>query len=97
MPEGTPMDEKTVEVRITGRVQGVGFRAWTEGEARRRSLGGWVRNAGDGSVEARFAGPAGSVDEMVDLCRQGPAVARVDAVEIREAEKGFSVDFRIRY
>ena len=91
------MSEKTVEVRITGRVQGVSFRAWTEREAARRGLGGWVRNREDGSVEARFSGPAGAVDEMVTLCREGPAASRVDAVETREAEADPGRDFTIRY
>lgn len=90
------MSDKTVEVRITGRVQGVSFRAWTEREATRRGLGGWVRNARDGSVEACFSGPAGTVDEMVALCREGPAAARVDAVETREAEADPARDFAIR-
>ena len=91
------MNEKTVEVRITGRVQGVSFRAWTEQEAVRRGLGGWVRNREDGSVEACFSGPAGTVDEMLALCRQGPAAARVDEVESREVAAGPDGDFAIRY
>ncbi len=90
------MDDKTVEVRIRGRVQGVNFRAWTQEEARRRGLGGWVRNREDGSVEARFSGPAGTVGEMVALCREGPAVARVDEVESREVEPEAGRDFTIR-
>ena len=90
------MSEKTVAVRISGRVQGVSFRAWVEREARRRGLGGWVRNCADGSVEARFAGPAGTVDEMVALCREGPAAARVDGVETREVEAEPGRDFTIR-
>ncbi len=82
------MSDKSVEVRITGRVQGVNFRAWTQDEAERRGLGGWVRNREDGSVEARFSGPAGTVDEMVALCGQGPVAARVDEVTSREVEPG---------
>ena len=89
------MREKTVELRITGRVQGVNFRAWTREEAERRGLTGWVRNREDGSVEARLSGPAGTVDEMIALCRKGPAVARVEAVETRDVEaepfEGFTV------
>ena len=91
------MSEKTVEVRITGRVQGVSFRAWTEAEAQRRGLGGWVRNARDGSVEACFCGPAGVVDEMLALCREGPRLARVDDVEAREVEADPAPGFEIRY
>jgi len=72
-------------VTIRGRVQGVGFRAWTEHEARRRALEGWVRNRRDGSVEAVFAGLPEKVADMIEACRRGPAHARVDAVEAGEA------------
>ena len=90
------MREKTVEVRISGRVQGVSFRAWTQEEAERRGLGGWVRNSPDGSVEAVFSGPAGTVDEMVALGRQGPAMAHVDGVEAHETEAPSASGFTIR-
>lgn len=71
---------------ITGRVQGVGYRAWTADTARRHGLTGWVRNRRDGSVEALFAGPATVVAEMVALCRHGPPSARVDSVISETAE-----------
>lgn len=73
-------------VRITGRVQGVWFRAWTVEQARRRRLIGWVRNRTDGSVEALFAGPKEKVEEMIDACRSGPHGARVDRVEREPAD-----------
>ena len=69
------------QVMITGRVQGVGYRAWVEHRARNHNLEGWVRNRRDGSVEALFAGPAEIVSEMVASCRRGPSSARVDAVQ----------------
>jgi len=72
-------------VIVRGRVQGVGYRAWTEYTAERRVIEGWVRNRRDGSVEALFAGEMAKVREMIDLCRQGPPGARVDAIEEREA------------
>jgi acylphosphatase len=72
-------------VTIRGHVQGVGFRAWTEHEARRRALEGWVRNRRDGSVEAVFAGPLARVADMIEACRHGPSLAHVDAVEAQEA------------
>lgn len=79
------MDERqAVEVRVTGRVQGVGFRAWTEDEAQALGLDGWVRNMPDGSVEALFVGRRGAVQQMLAACRQGPRPARVDSVESRE-------------
>jgi acylphosphatase len=68
------------QVRITGRVQGVGYRYWVEQKATARGLEGWVRNRRDGSVEALFAGPAGVVSDMIALCRRGPSSARVEAV-----------------
>jgi acylphosphatase len=70
---------------IRGRVQGVGFRDWTGHEARQRALEGWVRNRRDGSVEALFAGPSETVADMIEACRNGPSLARVDAVEAHEA------------
>jgi acylphosphatase len=76
------MGERRIElVRITGRVQGVWFRAWTVEQARRRGLAGWVRNRTDGSVEALFAGPREKVEEMIADCRNGPPGARVDRVD----------------
>jgi acylphosphatase len=75
-------------VIVRGRVQGVGYRAWTEHAARTRSLAGWVRNRRDGSVEAVFAGPAEAVEAMVEACRRGPLLARVDALDQREADTG---------
>lgn len=70
-----------VSVRVAGRVQGVSFRAWTEAEARRLGLVGWVRNAADGSVEARLQGAADNVDDMLRRLWDGPAAARVTAVD----------------
>ncbi len=68
------------QVTITGRVQGVGYRAWVEHRARAHDLEGWVRNRRDGSVEALFAGPEAVVADMVEACRRGPSSARVDDV-----------------
>jgi acylphosphatase len=68
-------------VSIRGRVQGVGYRAWTADGARRRGLAGWVRNRRDGSVEALFVGPQEAVADMLAACRRGPSLARVDAVD----------------
>jgi acylphosphatase len=75
----------TRHVVVRGRVQGVGYRAWTEYTARDRGLEGWVRNRRDGSVEAVFAGSPEAVAGMIDACRRGPPAARVDAVDEREA------------
>lgn len=72
-------------VVIRGRVQGVGYRAWTEVTALQRGLQGWVRNRRDGSVEALFAGLEQAVTAMIEDCRRGPPGARVDFVDHREA------------
>ena len=89
------------QVTIRGRVQGVGYRAWVEHQARVHHLEGWVRNRRDGSVEALFAGPADVVSNTVALCRRGPVSARVetvqeqpansDALNLRYAGERFSV------
>jgi acylphosphatase len=71
-------------VVIRGRVQGVGFRAWTEITAMERGIEGWVRNRRDGSVEALFSGSQQAVLAMIELCRDGPPGARIDAIDQRE-------------
>jgi acylphosphatase len=77
-------DSRCVRVLIEGRVQGVGFRYWTERVARELGLTGWVRNRRDGSVEALFSGSADAVAEMLDRAREGPASAVVASVRIVE-------------
>jgi acylphosphatase len=71
------------QVRIRGRVQRVGYRAWAEHVALQRGLEGWVRNRADGTVEAVFAGPASVVEGMIEACRRGPPGAQVDAIDQR--------------
>jgi acylphosphatase len=71
-------------VIISGRVQGVGYRAWTEHVARDRGIEGWVRNRRDGSVEALFAGPEAAVLAMIANCRNGPPGSRVEGIDERE-------------
>jgi acylphosphatase len=72
---------------IGGRVQGVGFRAWTEVTALERGLQGWVRNRRDGSVEAVLAGPPDVVAAMIEACKEGPLGARVESVDQREGTR----------
>lgn len=69
-----------VRVRISGRVQGVFFRAWTVEQAAALGLKGFVRNRKDGTVEALFKGPQAAVRAMIALCHQGPARAQVENV-----------------
>ncbi|WP_198412621.1 acylphosphatase [Nocardioides mangrovicus] len=73
---------KAVELRITGTVQGVGYRWACEHEAARLGVVGWVRNEVDGSVSAHAEGDEDAVDALVDWCRRGPAAASVAGVEV---------------
>ena len=75
---------KRVHVLISGRVQGVGFRAFTEREARVLKLTGWVKNLPDGRVEAIVEGPKQAVDALLAKVRQGPRSARVEKCEEKE-------------
>ena len=90
------MPTLAVLLSISGRVQGVGFRAWTVREARRRALRGWVRNRRDGRVEALLIGEAQEVEAMVEACRHGPALARIDDLERKTVEDDGSPDFSER-
>jgi len=76
------MSARTIAVRVRGRVQGVGFRYWTQDEAERLGLAGWVRNEPDGSVKALLCGADEAVAEMLEKLRQGPRGAVVSDVEI---------------
>jgi acylphosphatase len=86
---------RAVDVTVTGLVQGVFFRAEAQQEAHRLGVAGWARNEPDGSVAAHFEGDAGAVEAMVAWCREGPRRARVEGVDVRDAEpagaRGFDV------
>lgn len=69
-------------VFVSGRVQGVFFRATAAAEARSRRVAGWARNLPDGRVEAVFQGPQDAVAGMIAWCREGPPGARVADVEV---------------
>lgn len=87
---------RSVRLRITGRVQGVGYRAWMMAAASGLGLRGWVRNRGDGSVEALVVGEDQAVAAMVERCRDGPVAARVVDVEAAEADDDGSAGFAPR-
>ena len=84
---------RAARLRITGRVQGVGYRAWALQMASRLGLRGWVRNRSDGSVEAVIIGEEDAVDRMIEACREGPYAARVADVEVSDAADDGSVGF----
>ncbi len=89
-------DRKAVLARITGRVQGVSFRIWTQREAERLQLDGWVRNENDGSVSALISGTEPAVSAMLELLWKGPRGASVSNVAVQEAgEQATPSGFRI--
>lgn len=82
------MSRRVVRFFVTGRVQGVGFRAFLIRQATALGLVGWARNRLDGSVEALAAGPEDTVAALIAAARRGPLLARVES--LREAEADFS-------
>jgi acylphosphatase len=84
---------RSARLRITGRVQGVGYRAWALQVASRLGLRGWLRNRTDGSVEALVIGEDDAVARMIEACREGPFGARVSDVAITDAEDDGSAEF----
>lgn len=81
---------------IEGRVQGVGYRWWAQGEARRLGLAGWVRNRRDGSVELLAIGDPAAIDTLAERCHEGPRAAAVVAVTRSETEDDGSEGFEER-
>lgn len=91
------MAERTrAHVFVTGRVQGVFYRANTREAAQERGVDGWVRNLDDGRVEAVFEGPEAAVDEMVEWCHGGSPAADVESVESEYEEPQGEDGFEIR-
>ena len=86
---------KRVRLLVAGRVQGVFFRATCAQQARRLGLRGWVRNRPDGRVEGAFEGEDEAVDRIVDWCRRGPELARVEEVEVVTEEPRGDQRFRV--
>ena len=92
----TETEARAVLVRIEGRVQGVGFRAWALREAQALGLAGWVRNEADGSVAARIEGSQKNIDRILERLRIGPPGAAVTRISFEastpgDAEAGFHI------
>lgn len=83
-------------VRVTGRVQGVAFRAWTKDAAEELGIRGWVRNCVDGSVEAHLEGDEDRLDELITRMRQGPPLARVDDLTCKTSSAQNVEGFHLR-
>jgi acylphosphatase len=86
---------KRVRVTVSGRVQGVFFRATCARLARDAGLGGYVRNLPGGRLEAAFEGDELAVDAIVDWCRRGPDLALVDSVEVVPEDPAGDTTFRV--
>lgn len=89
-------DRVRAHVFVSGRVQGVYYRANTRDTARERGVEGWVQNLDDGRVEAVFEGDREAVESMVDWCHEGSPRARVDGVEVEYEPPAGESGFRIR-
>ncbi len=85
------MKKRRAHVWIAGRVQGVFFRAYTRDAAQLIGVTGWVRNLHDGRVEAVFEGEADKVEKMIEWCREGSPMSRIDRVEV--LEEAYTGDF----
>jgi acylphosphatase len=86
------MVEITVQVTISGRVQGVWFRDSTRRMADSLGIYGWVKNNDDGKVEALFQGKPEKINEILDWCKKGPPLSRVDKVKVSETSLDESYD-----
>jgi acylphosphatase len=91
------MSDNNIQVHlfISGRVQGVGYRFWTQRQAEKLGINGWVKNLADGRVEAVFMGKQEVVEQMIELCNYGPRLAQVTGVftnsEIPESFTNFQI------
>ncbi|MDC7233552.1 MAG: acylphosphatase [Spirochaetales bacterium] len=90
--------DRVIRLKVSGRVQGVGFRYYTCRQGRRRGICGWVRNERDGSVMVHMQGPSEDVDDFCVWLRKGPPSARVDRViEMPAAFDESLIDFDVTY
>ena len=91
------MNRTRAHVHVSGRVQGVYFRATTRDEAHEAGVDGWVRNLPDGRVEAVFEGPEDAVESMVAFCREGSPAARVEDVAVEYGDPEGIEGFEVRW
>lgn len=87
---------KRLRIHVSGKVQGVFYRATAQAKAKELSLNGWVKNEEDGSVLIEAEGEEQKLDKMVEWCRQGPGAAQVNAVETEEIQPEGVNGFEVR-
>ncbi|MFW5938318.1 MAG: acylphosphatase [Halanaeroarchaeum sp.] len=90
-------DRTRAHVFVSGKVQGVYYRANTRDAARERGVDGWVQNLADGRVEAVFEGAEDAVEDVVEWCHEGSPAARVEGVDVEYEEPRGEDGFEIRY
>jgi len=89
-------EHSAISIKITGRVQGVWFRASTKNEADRLGITGFVKNDSDGGVYIEASGPVLNLDDFVKWCNKGPDLARVNSVEVHQISLFDMADFEVR-
>jgi len=90
-------DKKSVHIFLSGRVQGVGFRAFIRKNAQSLDVNGWAKNLADGRVEAVFTGEKNKVNELINLVKEGPRFAKVNNIEIKDEKYYEFNSFKIKY
>ncbi|MDQ2051636.1 acylphosphatase [Natronolimnohabitans sp. A-GB9] len=90
-------DRTRVHVFVSGKVQGVYYRANTRDTAREKGIDGWVKNLEDGRVEAIFEGPEDAVEAMIEWCHTGSPAADVEDVDVEYEDSQGEDGFEIRY
>ena len=80
---------KRIKIIVTGTVTGVGFRWWLKMEAEKRSIYGYVKNRTEDEVEALLLGPEKDVEDVVKLCRKGPASSKVKSIKIEDFQQEY--------
>ncbi|MFP4314127.1 MAG: acylphosphatase [Alphaproteobacteria bacterium] len=90
------MEQETKHLRIHGRVQGVGYRAWMAELASRMRLHGWVRNRKDKTVEAVVSGYEDEVQKFISECYSGPSQAKVEVIHVTDGIDEDLDSFEIR-
>lgn len=89
---------KSLQIRIKGEVQGVGFRYWAVQQARLLGIRGYVRNLPEGSVEVLAIGDPQALNQFCEVLKQGPILAQVDTLDTKEVQEPADFGtFRILY